>query len=362
MFAVSLVLLLIIISARFVSYLAEAAAGGLDAGILLTLMAFRLPAYLELILPLGLFIGIMMAYGRMYMDSEMTVLSACGVSENRLLCYTLITASLVAALVAIFSLLLGPEGVRASETLLAEQRNRTDFETIKPARFHELDIGSGVSYAESISADKKRLSKVFMAQLPPEGSGEAPSIVMAESGETIVDRELGRKYLLLKNGRRYVGSPGDGNYEVVAFDEFAQRLPDQDFSVKAQKDTDAMTTAALWQADSAEAKAALHWRLSLPALVLVIALMAVPLSRTAPRKGRYGKLVPAILLYMIYLVAVNAARGASEKGGDASIAALWLVHFIFLGLGLLMFFWPRLRLLAKTKNNKHSVAASGEKQ
>ncbi|WP_370978031.1 LPS export ABC transporter permease LptF [Agaribacterium sp. ZY112] len=354
MFAVSLVLLLIIISARFVSYLAEAAAGGIDAGVLLTLMAFRLPAYLELILPLGLFIGIMMAYGRLHMDSEMTVLSACGVSENRLLTYTLITSFAVALLVAIFSLVLGPEGVRASETLLAEQRSRTDFETLKPARFHELDAGRGVSYAGSISDDKQRLGQVFIAQLAKEGGDDVPTILMAESGETLVDVEKGRKYLLLKNGRRYVGRPGDGNYEVVAFEQYAQRLPDQDFNVKAKKASDAMTTAALWRSDNAQAKAALHWRLSLPVLVMVIAIMAVPLSRTQPRKGRYGKLVPAILLYMIYLVAVNAARGMTEKANEPTVVVLWLVHAAFLALGLLMFFWPRLRLSLKSPKHREA--------
>lgn len=339
MFAVSLILLLIIISAQFVRYLAEAAAGELDAGILLMLMAFRLPAYLELILPLGLFIGIMMAYGRLYVDSEMAVLSACGVSERRMLGYTLATSSFVALIVALFSLYLGPEGVRASETLLAEQRSRTDFETLKPARFYQLDTGRGVSYAESISEDRQRLNNVFMAQVTTE-SEAAPIILIAESGETIVDTEKGEKYLLLKNGRRYVGRPGEGAYEIVSFNEYAQRLPDRDYNVKPKKETDGMTTAVLWTKDAPEAQAALQWRLSLPVLVLVIGMMAVPLSRTKPRKGRYGKLVPAILIYMSYLVAANSARGMSEDGKAPVDGILWLVHASYFGLALIMFYWP----------------------
>lgn len=345
MFAVSIVLLLIIISARFVTYLAEAAAGELDAGILLTLMAFRMPAYLELILPLGLFIGIMMAYGRLYVESEMTVLSACGISEVRLLLYTLVTSSFVAIIVAVFSLYLGPEGVRASETLLAEQRSRTDFETLKPARFHQLDTGRGVSYAEAISADKQRLKQVFMAELVAEGSDNAPSILMAASGETIVDSEKGQKYLLLKSGRRYVGRPGDAKYEVVEFEEYAQRLPEPDYAVKPKKATDGMTTEALMQATSMEASVALQWRLSLPLLVMVIGFMAVPLSRTKPRKGRYAKLVPAILIYVGYLVAINSARGVIEDGESPIAGLLWYVHAIFLLLAVILFSWPQLMLL-----------------
>ncbi len=355
MFAVSLVLLLIIISARFVAYLAEAAAGQLDAGILLTLMAFRLPAYLELILPLGLFIGVMMAFGRMYVESEMTVLSACGISEAKLLLYTLCTSAFVAAIVALFSLVLGPEGVRASESLLAEQRSRTDFETLKPARFHVLDTGRGVSYAESISEDKQRLTRVFLAEISSEVSRTVPSILMAESGETLVDSEKGQKYLLLKNGKRYVGRPGEGRYEVVEFEEYAQRLPEPDYAVKPKKETDGMTTLALLSTETAEARAALHWRFSLPVLVMIIGLMAVPLSRTKPRKGRYGKLVPAILIYMVYLVAINSARGMSESGEAPIPGLLWLVHLLFFCAGLVMFLLPRMRL--RLTVNKARVGA-----
>ena len=187
MLAVSLILLLIIISARFVTYLAEAAAGELDGGVLLTLMTYRLPAYLELILPLGLFLGILMAYGRLYLESEMTVLHACGLSQGKLIGFTMVSTFVVACVVGVFSLYLGPEGVRASEKLLAEQRNRTDFETLKPARFHELDGGSGISYAESISDDKQKLQKVFMAKLAPDSVDDDLTVLTAESGETVVD-------------------------------------------------------------------------------------------------------------------------------------------------------------------------------
>lgn len=348
MFAVSLVLVLIILSARFVRYLAEAAAGKLDAGVLLLLMGLRLPGYLELILPLGLFIGIIMAHGRMYVDSEMTVLSACGVSERRILIYSLITSFGVALLVAFFSLVVGPEGVRASESLLEEQRSRTDFETLKPARFHQLNTGRGVSYAEAISDDKQRLNKVFMAEVSERGSENPPTILVAESGETIADLEKGEKYLLLKQGRRYLGRPGGGAYEVVEFDEYAQKLPKPDYSVKSRKRTDGMTTLGLLKEGTVEAKAALEWRLSLPLLVLIVGFLAVPLSRTQPRKGRYGKLIPAVLVYMAYLVLANTARGLVESNDSPFSGLLWAVHAMFFCLGLLIYNWPRIQAYVRS--------------
>lgn len=337
MFAVSIVLLLIFLSGRFVSYLADAAAGKLDAGVLLTLIVYSLPAYLELILPLGLFVGILLAYGRLYVDSEMAVMSACGISEARLVVYTLLSASFVALVVAFFSLYLGPKGIQATATLMAEQRSRTDFETLTPARFHDLNDGQGVTYAEEMSRNNKRLNKVFIAELPPTDSGLSPTILVAETGETVVDERLGKKYLLLKNGRRYLGKPGEADYEVVQFKEYSQVLPQADYAIGARKASDGTSTLDLLKQDTIQASAALQWRLSLPLLVMIVSLLAVPLSRTQPRKGRYGKLLPAILLYIIYLVVINGVRGIVEENKAPVPGLLWLVHAAFFTLAMALF-------------------------
>lgn len=341
MFAVSFVLLLIIFSARFVKYLAEAAAGKLDAGVLLTLMAYKSLGFLELILPLGLFIGILMSYGRLYLESEMTVLFACGLSNRQLLGYTLATSFLVALLVALLGMYLGPQGVNASERLLAEQRNRTDFETIKPARFNNLEGGKGITYAEGMSKDKKELQHVFIAELARDTDEGVPTILMAQSGETIIDTDFGQKYLMLTNGRQYKGRPGSTQYEVVEFDQLFQLLPEPDYAIKKRKATDGMSTLELFDEESDSAKAALHWRISLPVLVMIVGFLAVPLSRTQPRQGRYAKLLPAILIYIIYLVCLNAARGMMDNGKAPVDGLLWVIHGIFFCLAIVLYNAPR---------------------
>lgn len=334
MFAVSAVLLLIIMSGRFVRYLAEAAAGKLDASVLLTLMGFRLPSFLELIIPLGFFIAILLAYGRLYVDSEMTVLSACGMSERRLVYYTMVIAAGVAVLVAAFSLYISPLGVQASEALLAEQRSRTEFETLKPARFHKMSSRDGVSYAQSVSSDKKRLEDVFIA-----GAGETQdklSVLTAETGETLIHPANGKRYLVLENGYQYRGQPGEADYEVVRFESYSQYVPEPEYEARAKKATDSMSTEDLLHTSTPEAAAALQWRFSIPVLVLVIGLLAVPLSRTQPRRGRYVKMIPAILLYIIYVVSSSAARGWLEEGKAPTPYLLWLVHGFFFLLALVM--------------------------
>lgn len=336
MAAVSLILLAIIMSGRFVGYLAEAASGKLDAAVLLTLMGYRLPSFLELILPLGLFIGILLAYGRLHVESEMTVLAACGMSERRLLAYTLAAATAVAVVVGAFSLYLSPLGVRASELLLAEQRSRTEFETLKPGRFHKLSDGAGVSYVEELDENSRELARVFLAGTG--ATGDTYSVITASRGSTLPPDADGRRYLQLSDGQQYTSAPGSLEMEAVAFDTYRQLVPVAD--VLPQKATDSASTLALLDDPSNAGRAALVWRLSLPLLVLIVALLAVPLSRTRPRSGRYAKLIPAILLYLVYLVSSNAARGMLEEGTAPFAGILWAVHGGFLLLGLTLFAAP----------------------
>ena len=147
--AVSAVLLVIIMSGRFIKYLAQAAQGVLDPGVLLMVMGYRIPGFLQLILPLGLFLGILLAYGRLYLDSEMTVLSATGMSEQRLLSYTLVPAALVALLCAWLSFVLAPQGVQNVAQILNAQDALTEFDTLVPGRFQSMRDGSRVTYAQS---------------------------------------------------------------------------------------------------------------------------------------------------------------------------------------------------------------------
>ena len=340
MIAVSSVLLLIIMSSRFVKYLAEAAAGKIAPDVLLAIMGYRLPGFLELVLPLGLFIGILMAYGRLYMDSEMTVLSACGMSQRKLLGYTMLPALFLAAIVGSLSLYISPVGIEKAEVILKHQKNRSEFDTLRPARFMTSPSGNGVSYSESFSRDRKQMQNVFMAEMGSAKQGQQAelSVILAQDGEQIVDPKTGERYLRLNNGYRYSGRPGDADYEILKFEQYLQHLARPKSLTKGNVKADSIPTRDLLGSTKLENIAALQWRLSLPLLVVVVTLLAVPLSKTDPRQGRYVQMVPAILLYIIYLVSLNAARGALEDGELSPIPGIWPVHIVFILIAVCLLF------------------------
>ncbi len=344
--AVSFTLLVIIFSGRFVKYLAEAAVGNLAADILLPVMFFRLPGFLELILPLGLFIGILMAYGRLYVESEMVVLSACGVSPSRLAVYTLVPAALVMGLVALLSLWVTPLGATQSRALLDDPGAAQGLQTLTEGRFQRRKGSGMVTYAQTISTETGVMRSVFLAQQEGgEGAQSQLVVTFAEEGEIVTDPRSGARYLELRNGYRYQGLPGRLAYQVVQFDSFGERIPEPEGGIRSAAPVDGRSTAALLESDLPEDVAALHWRLSLPVTVPIVAIIALCLSRTDHRRGRYIKMAPAFFLYLGYLILLSNGRSGMEEGGGPWL--LWRVHLSFLLLaGILLYggrVWRQLR-------------------
>lgn len=364
MVAVSGVLLLIIMSGRFVKYLADAAAGKLAPDVLFAIMGYRMPGFLELILPLGLFIAFLLAYGRLYMESEMVVLSACGMSQKRLVAYSMLPAGFVALLVAVLSLVISPLGIEKAEAILKNQKDRSEFDHMSPARFQATQGGAGVTYAEDLTDDRKIMQQVFMAEMGDSTDSEQTglAVITAESGEQIIDEQSGQRYLKLQNGYRYSGNPGESNYQVVEFETYWQHLPGDPKSKRRSVKADSLSTRELLESDSSENTAALHWRFSLPILVLVVKLLAVPLSKTNPRQGRYVQMIPAILLYIVYLVSLNGARGAVEDSNVSPWISIWAVHATALAIAVTLLIWPGVRLQIRARRATASESALASKE
>jgi lipopolysaccharide export system permease protein len=354
--AVSAVLLVIIMSGRFIKYLAQAAQGVLDPGVLFLIMGFRLPGFLELILPLGLFLGFLLAYGRLYLDSEMTVLAATGMSQQRLMAYSLAPATLVALLVAWLSLGLAPQGVAQVARILNEQDALTEFDTLVPGRFQTMKNGTRVTYTESLSADRGELGGVFISEkrLSQDNKERGIGVLVAEKGRQVI-HEDGSRYLILENGYRYDGNPGKADYRAIKYETYGILLPKPEISSEIGE-REAIPTSELIGSDNPRYQAELQWRISIPLLVFVVTLLAVPLSRVNPRQGRFLKLLPAILLYMAYLSLLIAARGQLDKGKIPMALGLWWVHGMFLVVGLSLLYWEPLRLKWAARRDAREVA------
>ncbi|MDN6857609.1 LPS export ABC transporter permease LptF [Pseudomonas sp. CAN2814] len=352
MSAVSAVLLVIIMSGRFIKYLAQAAQGLLDPGSLFMIMGVRLPGFLQLILPLGLFLGILLAYGRLYLDSEMTVLTATGMSQQRLLAITLAPALFIALLVAWLSFWLAPQGITQMQLLLNKQDAMTEFDTLAPGRFQSMRDGTRVTYTETLANERTELGGVFISDKnrPRNGKDGGTSVLVGQTGVQEIHPD-GSRYLILKDGYRYDGTPGQADYREIKYDTYGVLLPKPEVSSEID-DRDAIPTSELIGSKDPRMQSELQWRISIPLLVFVVTFLAVPLSRVNPRQGRFLKLLPAVLLYMAYLALLIAGRGMLDKGKVPMALGLWWIHGIFLAIGLLLLYWEPLRLKLAARRAK----------
>ena len=348
MFAVTAIVLLIIMSGRFVNYLAQAASGSLNADFLFAIMGYRMPEFLVMIIPLGLFLGIIMAYGRLYVENEMTILSVCGMSQNQLLCMTMVPALAVMALVAFLSLFLAPEGIRQVELLLAKQDSMTEFDTLAPGRFQVLEGGSRVTYTESLANERQLMEKVFIASRGEQGS-PVMSLVLADQGRLSTTEQQGQRYLILRDGFRYDLTPGVAEVRITEYEHYGLRMEERPIKNEISREQ-ALPTQVLLVSDNTTHIAEWQWRLSLPLVVPIIVLLAVPLSRVNPRQGRFVKLLPGVLMYLMYLALLIYARGAVDDQRLPSWPGVWWVHGIYLLAGLAMLCRePLQRKLARSK-------------
>lgn len=337
--AVSLVLMLVVMSGRFVKYLALAAAGQLDPNVLFAVIGYRVPGFLELILPLGFFLAILLVYGRMYVDSEMTVLHACGLGPNTLTLYTMAVAVAVALLVAWLSLSVSPGGLARADALLSAQTKRGELESAEAGKFYSLNEGRGVTYSEKISQDGV-MHNVFLAEAGNENSKDPTRVVVfAKNGRAQQDRENGERYLVLESGYRVQGVPGRADFQITSFEQYGQRLAKPAAEPDRRERAAALSTRILLSSSEPAHRASLQWRLSVPILVLVVTLIAVPLSRTSPRQGRFVKIFPAVILYILYLITLNGARGAVEEQSQTAWLGLWWVHGVFLSIAGVLVAW-----------------------
>jgi len=336
-------LLLVLISGRFVKYLANAVAGNLEPGIIFAVIGYRIPGFLELTLPLAFFLAILLSFGRFYVENEMSVLRACGVSEGQLLGYISVVAVSLALVVGWLSLSVSPSGLAKAETIFAAQEEKTELDKITPKKFYGLRGDKGVTYAENVN-EQQELENVFLAVTA--GSAETFDsrlvLVIAERGRQQKTEDGSDRYLVLDRGYRVEGIPGSPEYQITQFAEYGSRL-EPPSGIVEDLEINALPTAELIGSADIRHQAALQWRLSIPFMVLIVTLLAVPLSRTGPRQGRYAKVLPAVMLYFAYLVMLNGLRGALESGSVPIGVTLMPVHLLFLMIAALLLSWEKIK-------------------
>jgi lipopolysaccharide export system permease protein len=334
--SLTIILMLIFMSNQLIGYLNRAALGKIPVLIIMQLMMLELPNLIGLLLPLGFYVALLLAYGRLYADSEMIVMQACGYGPSQLLKHSLIMASGVALVVGSVMIFATPYIAIERAKLLRSTGIQTLIQTIAPGRFLPFPSDKQVFYVESMSRDHKKAGHVFVAKQSEKNGQLLWDILWADSAFAERDKQNFEEYVVLQAGKEYQGVPGQANYQISEFSQYKARLPHPEIDIK-----DDIRTASTWSLfplnnpDRVKATE-LQWRLSVPIMVFTLTLIAVPLSRVNPRVGKFARLMPAVLIYILYANLMFFARDAMMQGRLPTWLGMWWLHGLAALLGLFL--------------------------
>ena len=330
--AVIAILFSIFLVTRTVYFLRQAAEGDIPIGGVALLVLLKMITYLDIMIPLVVYIAMLMVMGRWIRDNELTVIGACGIGIGQFIRPVFVLFLVVGSVVALLSLYLSPLSVEVSHRKEHEFRNRTDVAGILPGRFTETSSGSGVIFIERYEKATNTLHDVFVYH----GHGEEDSIVVAGTGRRTADEASGDDFLVLENGSQYRGAIGTTEHGVLDFATYGLRLERRSHT-DGTLPPKARSTRELLAGGDAAAASEFHWRLSKVAMLPVLMLFALAFPSIRRHGGHFPGVVVALLVYFIYFNCLGFATAMVERGAAGPHLTLWAVHAFFLGLALYVF-------------------------
>ncbi|MDL5026340.1 LPS export ABC transporter permease LptF [Vibrio gigantis] len=349
-FAIFFVLFLVFLSQKFISVLADASDGDIPASLILSIVGLNMPAMGLLMLPLSIYIGILLTFGRLYAESEIVVMNATGIGNKFLIQSALYLALITATVAAFNSFWLSPWSQDKVEQMYEEVAAENSVDLLPKGKFEGTPDGSSVVFIDDIDGNK--LENVFVAQMRPRDS-VLPSVMFSKSGD-VKELSDGRQVIVMYDGTRHEGVPTRLDYMVTHFEEYEGLIGQREVEKKG-RDWEAIPTIDLIGNPNNSAKAELQWRISLVLCIPLLTMLVVPLSAVNPRQGRFAKIGPAILIYLTYFLAISATKSSIEEGSIPAVIGMWPINALLLFVAIGANFMDSVavrRLKEKFKNKR----------
>lgn len=351
-------LMVLMLGGRLIRYFGIAAEGRLDVGLLFSIIGYNLPTFLELILPLAFFVALMLVLGRMYVDQEMSVLFGSGLSRGRL------TRLMLPLILGLFVLEMGislwakPWGVRHSEKVWQTQALGSALDLIKPQSF--ISSGNYHLYVERFDKEKRELNNLYVVEQLKDKNGQlqtnsviitAKRAVQVPTSEddpmTRLDLFDGRRYEIGANSQVY-NQAGFASYRITLKKPETEKITDDNIETQP-------TSKLLDNLQKPQAKAELGYRLAIPWLIIIAAMLATPLAQVRPRQGRWLRLLPSILIFVSVALGIISLKTAIQKQKVSEWAYLWLI-LGFMAFGLYLNWQSRVVHRLRYQRTRHQAS------
>ena len=317
--SVSVIFLLIIVSSRSIQYLDQAARGEINPEVVFWIILFRLPEFGQIILPLSFFLGIVLTLGKLRSESEFVVMQQNGFSLKRLYMLLIASSTLICAVVFSLSALLTPKFDLQIKDMLQQKTLKEKILTLTPGEFHRINE-STIVYSKETS--NQNLDKVFIKNTTKENQARE-FFVFAENAYVEGTAE---ETLNLNNGSIFFIDEVE-KFSKLSFEEMKFRVNlESNNTRKNEGDPNSLESSNT------------TWLLSLCVMTIISVFLAVPLSSASPREGRYRRVLPALLLFSLYLGLLIASRGASDLSTFNHITSMMFIHLAFLIIAFYLYF------------------------
>jgi len=326
-----LVLLGILFTNLVLRLLALAAGGTIAPDGLAALLGFNALFYFNILLSVTIYVTVLLTLVRWYRDSEMIVWFTSGVGLSACLRPIMWFGAPFFLAILVLSLYLSPWAEQRKLEYERQLESRDEITLLSPGLFREFRRANLVVFVESINTFDGTIRNIFLQSI--EDGKDATTV--ARSGSLQVAAN-GDRFIVLDEGRRYEGKPGQAEFRIVEFERLGRRIEPAELRALPTS-TRAIPTTILIALDGPVERAELFWRLSVPISAFVLTLLAVPLAYVNPRIGRSFNLIAAAFMYMLYSNCLNIVQSFIAQGKLAFLPGLVLPHAIAISLVLLLY-------------------------
>lgn len=320
------------------------AAEGGPVSVVWRMLANLIPEYLSLGIPIGLLLGILLAFRRLATSSELDIFRAVGMSYFRLLRVPFLFAITLAAVNFAIVGFIQPSARYLYEELRFELRSGAFGAKVRVGEFN--NVGENLTVRIEESRDNgNRLSGMFVYAESKNGQSIA---VSAEKGQFLRTDDPDTILLRLEKGTLVHDAPNYKTPRVLSFTSHDVPIPlpsIENFRARGGKDREYSITELVRIGGDAQkpadernkAWANFHFRLVEVAMMLLLPFLALALAVPPKRSTSALGVFLSIVMVVTYHKINEYAEGVGGMGIVDPFVALWLPFLLFAGLILWMY-------------------------
>ncbi len=315
---------------------------GVTLGEVLGLMAYIMPAFLELTFPMAVLLGVLLGFGRMSGDREMIAARACGVSLYRLSIPVIVFAVGVYLIASWFAFSLRPWANSHLEERVFYLTRTKVAAGIREKIFNRNFRGL-VLYVDQVAPGGSDLKGVMISDAR---TPDQQNTIIARSGIVLPDERAHTITLRLFDGSIFGVEPRTAAAHITSFKVYDLTVhPDESMGMNPTEPDELSypaLRAAIAKARAAgkpdyEAETELARRFTVPFATILFAILAMSLGLKPARGGQSERFGVAVALFFMYYVLMRVGQTLGERGALNAFVAMAIPDVVFLALAILLF-------------------------